>query len=604
VRRPEPLDTELLRANRKAGGPVPYSDPAPPTPARAAPRRARKLLDRGWRIAKGDMLALSPPIDWPDDAPSGAHAALMAWDPIGTLLMANDAAPDPRWVAAAAAIASDWSGIYGTVDDSAVWDASTTARRTIRLATLLDQAARDPLMSDDHLGELTVLAQLHAWALADDDRFSANDLVALSQIEAALELATRVGELPAADELEQQARHRLRTLIDTGLSRDGIWMTHTPTHHAHVTEALTRLADLHLSEDRNLIQARNKAEKALAWFILPDGTAPGFGEAEAFIASDWLAGAPKPSTGRIKQRWRTGPMRAAASACSAGRMPAETTRVFRRGGYVVLRNRWPDQPNDDDAAYVAMMAGRHSTRGKHADDLAVVWFDRGRHLLVDGGTYRGDSDDSLHRYLGAARAHNTIEIDGVDQFPGEPIGSGARQAGSLGSLRYGTARTRFGTDLVLRRMAVLEPGAWLLVLDWVRDRSDATHVYRQWFHLGADFEVKPGAGAPTFAAAGTELHATSLSSAELVEPVHGAVDPRQGWIATDDLVVVPAWAFGYEAAFEGAGGFVTLLSLSGPPTAASVSIATAHKADVQFTVGGERIALEVDLRADTVLRRG
>jgi ABC-type polysaccharide/polyol phosphate transport system ATPase subunit len=604
VRRAEPLDVEVLRANRKDREAEPYVDPAPPHVDKLAPRRARSILKRGWVTAAGDKVDLGDPDTWPANTHAGTYRALMAWEPVATLLMANMRVPDPRWIETATQFAVAWSTAYPTVDSSDVWSGEATAMRATRLGALIDIAARDPLMTDRNVQELTVLGTHHAWALEAEDRFEINGIAGLQQIGAMVALTTRVPEIADGSLLEHTARRRLQMFLDANLTRDGTWNHHTPAFHAAAVESLTALLDANPTLDRLATSSRNRSERALAWFVMPDGSLPGFGAAKSFSASAWLEGAAQPARKRINRRWRTGPMRAAASAGSSGRIPAETTAVFPTGGYVVLRNRWPTEPGRPDAAYLAMIAGRHSTLGKHADDLSIVWFDRGRHLLVDSGGYVGDPNDAHHQYVTSARAHNTIEIDEADQFPGEPHGGGAVQAGSLDTLRFGAARARFGESLVIRRAVVLEPGRWLLVVDSMRDRNgpDAGHRYRQWFHLPSDLEVRTTNGDVHVTGPNVELQAVSLSGARAVAPIRGAVDPRQGWVTPAEGVIEPAWAFGWETDGSDENGFITLLSLAGAPQVSTADF-DRRRAHVQFRVGNEQVALTIDLTGDLSVSR-
>jgi len=602
VRRADPLDVEILRANRKDLESAAYVDPAPPHAEKLAPNRARTILKRGWVSMTGETVDLSDPDTWPADTNTPAYRALMAWEPVATLLMANARVPDPRWIETATRFAVTWSTSYANVDTSDVWSGEPTAMRAMRLGALIDIAARDPLMTDRNLQELSVLGRHHAWALESDDRFEINGIAGLQQIAALLALTTRVPEIPDASLLEHTARRRLRMYLDANLTRDGTWNHHTPSFHASATETLSAILDANPTLDRSATASRNRSERALAWFVMPDGSLPGFGAATSFAASDWLQGAAQPALKRINRRWRTGPMRAAASAGRSGRTPPETTATFPTGGYVVLRNRWPTEPGQKDAAYLAMIAGRHSTLSKHADDLSIVWFDRGRQLLVDSGGYTGDPSDAHHHYVTSARAHNTIEIDGADQFPGEPYGGGAVQAGSLGTLRFGAARARFGQSLVIRRAVVLEPGRWLLVVDLIRNRDSVGHRYRQWFHLPSDLEVRDTNGEFHVTGPDTEVRAVSLSAAPAVAPIRGAVDPRQGWVTPAEGVIEPAWAFGWETEADDDAGFITLLSLAGAPHASSADF-DHRRAHVQFRVGTEHVALTVDLAGDLSVSR-
>ncbi len=597
VRRADPLDVEQLRTNRKALDLEPYTDPATPHPEKVAPQRARKLLERGWTLARAETMDLRPPITWPAERATPGYRALMAWEPVATLLMANARVPDPRWVEAATQFAVAWSAAYATVDTSEVWSSETTALRATRLAALVDVAARDPLSSDRALAELTVLAQHHAWALESEDRYEPGEIVALRQIGALLALTRRIPEIPDSALLDHTARRRLRAFVESGLTRDGTWNQHTPSYDAAAIEALTAILDANPALDASVTKDRNRSERALAWFVMPDGSLPGFGDATDFSASAWLDGASRPALGQINRRWRTGPMRAAASAGRGGRTPRETTAAFRTGGYVVLRNHWPTKPGSKEAAHLTMIAGRHSTRRKHADDLSIVWFDRGRHLLVDSGGSGGDPTEGHRSYVASARAHNTIEIDGEPQYPGDAYGAGAVEAGSIGTLRYGMARANFDDELVVRRAVVLEPGRWLLILDLMHDHSGDPHRFRQWFHLAADLDLHREANDILATGPNIAMRGYSLSGARSITPVRGAVDPRQGWVSPAEAVVEPAWAFGWEIEAADEGGFATLLSLAGEIQDADADIGH-HHAAVRFRLDGNAVDLTFDPRAD------
>jgi len=602
VRVPEPLDTEAMRTARSGSPASAFQDFAPPVPAARAAKRARKLIEVGWKRGRGDIVSLEPPIAWTGGSSEGA-AALNAWEPIGILLAAYAETPDRGWLQAAAAVAVDWVAYHPLPEMVPAWAPGVTGLRAHRLGALIDHLAADPLASDAALQSLTAAAQVHAAHLADEPRIPLTEIAGLYDIAGLIDLTTRVPEIPDADQLRILGEARLDGFLDASFSKDGIHLEHTPSYHAAVVETLTRLIDTGVIAGTKPTRIRNKAEKALAWFVVPDGSIAGFGDTEPVAVSDWLTGSDKPSLAGIKRRWRTGPMRGAASAGKAGRLPAERVRAFERGGYVVLRSTWPDQPAQQDAAYLAMMAGRHSTRRKHADDLSVIWYDAGRRLLVDAGSYDRPPDgeqataDRYRQYVTSAGAHNGIEIDGARHFPGEPFGSGATHAGELGSRRYGAAKATFG-QLVYRRLALLDPGKWLLLVDLLIDRSKTDHTYRNWLHFAPDLEV--AAIEDAFAVTGdrVDLQVRSLNGATPIGPLRGQLDPfPQGWHSPSDGVIEPVWGLGFEAAPGPGAMLATVLSLVGAVRPiATESGRGVNQAHLVFEVGGEVIDVTVDLR--------
>jgi len=609
VRRPEPLNPDDLRAARAGSESEAHHDLAPVTVPDRAPKRARRLISKGWQRGKGDIVSLDPPIGWTDAASARRFADLHSWEPIGTLLAANTKSPDDRWVKAAAAVASDWATAFPAPVQDDVWAPRTAGLRAHRLASLIDLLARDPVSSDKDLETLTASAQMHAWYLSDHDRFAADEstgaLEDVYRLAGLIALARRVPELADAVGLAASAVDRLHAMLDERFAGDGVHLDHTPSYHAATVEMMTKMLDSGLVDDSRIKEGRDRAERALAWFVLPDGTFAGFGETSGGTASAWLAGAEKPSVGRIRQRWRTGPMRAAASAGKIGKTPEETVHVFRRGGYVVVRNHWPVEPGDATAAYLAMMVGRHSARRKHADDLSLVWFDRGRHLLVDAGRYEPTSDEPYRAYVTSARAHNTIEIDLADHFAGEAYGSGATHGGTIDGLLYAAGRAPFAGDLVLRRLAVTAPGRWLLLVDLAVDGSSRPHRFRQWFHPAADLPVEV-AGDEVVASDGTtEMWACSLTAAGRLGPTRGEMDPEvQGWLSPSDGVIEPGWAFGWEVTDTPRTLFATVLSLAGPITEGSAAPGDSDTAaEVTFRIGDDQVTLSIDLGQEIPFHR-
>jgi hypothetical protein len=64
---------------------------------------------------------------------------------------------------------------------------------------------------------------------------------------------------------------------------------------------------------------------------------------------------------------------------AAGLPDESRLRVLPEAGYAVVRAPQPHGTHDHDTAgYLLLAAGFHSRAHKHADDLTICWFDRGR----------------------------------------------------------------------------------------------------------------------------------------------------------------------------------------------------------------------------------
>lgn len=80
---------------------------------------------------------------------------------------------------------------------------------------------------------------------------------------------------------------------------------------------------------------------------------------------------------------------------------------FNVGGYYLIR---------ESQTFTFIRCGNHKDRPAHADNLHIdVWY-KGQNVLVDGGTYKYNTDDeNLKLFMGTA-SHNTVMLDNNDQM--------------------------------------------------------------------------------------------------------------------------------------------------------------------------------------------
>jgi hypothetical protein len=354
--------------------------------------------------------------------------------------------------------------------------------------------------------------------------------------------------------------------------------------------SLAALVQAGMIVDAALVTRCERSEAALAWFVTPDGRLARFGDTHGRT----LSGAyddERIDLDGITTRWSHPAMRHVVSAGRIGSPPRDTTAAFRDGGFAVLRSRWPDPQDPAPLGYLALTAAFHSRTHKHADDLAIVWFDAGRALLVDAGNYgyiggRIDPnseagrlgywyDDPNRMYVESTAAHSTVLIDDTDQDRRrEPYGSGIRAAGLVAgdrSLRFAIGSV-FHRSIVHRRAVVAAFGRWLLIVDDLSDASGTVHTFEQRFHAAPDLEFEPAGGAAVLGDGhGPIVWAASAPPAEPTTPERGLEGPpMRGWHSPDDREMVPAWAFGWRTSGS-ATLMATILSLDGPSSPPTVS---------------------------------
>jgi hypothetical protein len=169
----------------------------------------------------------------------------------------------------------------------------------------------------------------------------------------------------------------------------------------------------------------------------------------------------------------------------------------------------------------------------------------------------------------------------------------------LGNHRYGAAKATFG-ELVYRRLALLDPGRWLLLVDLLLDRSNTEHTYRNWLHFAPDLEAVADDGGFSVTGDGVDLQVRSLTEAKPIGPMRGQLDPTpQGWYSPQDGVIEPAWGAGFEAASAPGTMLPTVLSLIGPVHPLLVEAGRGvNQAHLVFEVGDEIVDVTIDLRTE------
>jgi hypothetical protein len=92
----------------------------------------------------------------------------------------------------------------------------------------------------------------------------------------------------------------------------------------------------------------------------------------------------------------------------ARKLPQEGSKIYDRGGYVLLRNK---------EASVFLCYPRFRFRPAHADALHLDLWLRGRNILRDGGSYSYNAEQPWRDYFSGTISHNTIQFDSRDQMP-------------------------------------------------------------------------------------------------------------------------------------------------------------------------------------------
>lgn len=523
--------------------------------------RADRIIEGGWVWNGLPAVTLAPPIAW--DAVCALYRtwafALHSWDPLVPVLEAFDTTRDTRYLDFALGVALDWAESYPAraTESTFAWYDMAVGLRAQRLAYLLEAALWARRLGRAELEALVTSVRLHAHVLHDEplaERSNHGLYVAAGQ----LALAMQLPELPEAQEGAREARQRLERMLLAHFTTEGVHREHSPAYHRAVLGLVDRLLDAGLIGTSALPWKGEAAWAALGWLTTPDGGLAGFGDTDTRpLDADDLA--------KRSERMH------GANAQADG-IAARGLRVFPEGGYAVVRHDVAG-----GTSYLAQTCAFHSRIHKHADDLSLVWHDRGAELLVDAGRYgyegrtpRGSDlrkagfryADPGRVYVESTRAHNTVEIDGrsFNRRKELPYGSALRRWAEIDGLYLTEARVRHRRVRHTRVLA-FKPGDWLVVIDRLADRGERPHGFVQRFHFAPELELADRAGIG-FAVPGADedLFMAPLLRCRAVEPVRGSEPELLGWTSRAWRELTPCWTAAYAADDVLAWTFAALLS--------------------------------------------
>lgn len=518
---------------------------------------ADTLLRDGWKFHNTAVLPLEPPIVWQVNPRSKAFH-LHALDPVGDLLLAYSECGTIAYLERAYGITADWIAVHQTRlfdvpltdalriaveegEHSFAWYDMAIGQRAYRLAYLTDVIARFDDYTDHQFVDLLRTVLFHLAILREDRLFKSHNNHGLYQALGQLAAARRFDFLPALHFDSQQARERCRQMIEKSFFPSGAHKEHSPAYHRMILGSLIGASKAGLlSRDQEGLLA--KAQEVLRWMVQPNGILVPIGD-----------------TDRVPHKLKNPPV---------------GVRAYLDAGYAFARF---------DRSYLAQHAGFHSRVHKHADHLSFVWHDRGRDILTDPGrfAYEGKTvagsplfnagfwySHPSRIYVERTRAHNTIEIDGLD-FPRRKVtftGSSLQYADEQDGLVVTSCETYHFKTIRHWRGLVLLPSKFLLVLDWLHDDQNEKHEFRQNFHFAPEWSAVTHGGRVYAQAFTDQLFVSSLvpgtQTSEVIRGRQG--DDMFGWISDKPYSLVPSPSFAVIQKGTCSASFATLFCFDEP----------------------------------------
>ncbi|MGH8280792.1 MAG: alginate lyase family protein, partial [Gammaproteobacteria bacterium] len=300
---------------------------------------------------------------------------------------------------------------------------------------------------------------------------------------------------------------------------------------------------------------------AAAWFRRPDYA--------------WAAGGMAPEV-----PWLLGEAGELAFERMTPAKPHKTSRLFRHGGYAVMRDSWEPRGHQlifDVGPLGCPLSGGHG----HADLLSIQCSTFGETHLPDPGTYCYTADPHWRDYFRGTSAHSTVTVDGQNQAVPSGAFSWRRrpqarlnrwQSGAEFDLADAEHDAYFSlSDPVVHRRRVFfaKPRYWLIVDDL---RGLDLHEIQLRFQFALTTVVLDRSGwVHSCGASGAGLLLRAFAAVAIKADLqHGNTEPHQGWLSPDYGQLQPAPMLRYTCTAQLPLRIVTLLlpvadALGAPP---------------------------------------
>jgi hypothetical protein len=384
--------------------------------------------------------------------------------------------------------------------------------------------------------------------------------------------------------------------IQRQVTADGVHAEQSVSYHRFFLDHYYLVAALLAARGKSFSTATLARMEAMTRFLMhvvfPNGSAPAFGDGDsarglwvhAGAAGDYRAllalGAVlfdradfKAVAGPAPEEllWLFGRDGVRRYGALAAQLPQQTSVGFSDAGYYVLREGWGAE--DAMLVFDCGPLGFGPAAHGHADALSVQLCVAGYPYFVDAGTFSYNLDPSWRDAFRGTRAHNTVDVDGLEQST--PGGRMAWRSTAKANLRQRFSSSRFDlvegehdgylrlTQPVGHRRAVvaMKPDAWM-TLDVLE--GPGSHRLELWLHAAPDCLVQVDERRATLTSpAGRSIEARicdDTGDSRGFELVVGDDSERSAWFSPSYGTKVPSRALRFARQFHGSIRVVTCIA--------------------------------------------
>jgi hypothetical protein len=499
-------------------------------------KSAKKSIEKG-HLSQGVRIKLVTPMDWDKYSESlrSIRYKVQAWGGLDSVLHYDSLEEDDVMFSKAFSHIMDWINyfILDSNEDDFAWYDMAVGQRASKLAYTIRRAIQK---SEDieHIAAMIVCAEIHLRELMEEEKIAEHSNHGLFQMAGLLALAKSLPFLTNSESASSFAILKIKSMLENHFSDDFLHKEHSPMYHIFMTNYLSILLDSGFMADSDFfVELARGAIEAAAWFAMPNGMILPFGD-----------------TPNIPTAERTN-FQLYSSQSKIVSPPG--IKYFAKGGLVVHSHH-----SDKKGAigYLAFNGTFHSRQHKHADDFNIQLFSNGESILSDPGTFTYQYDLPERMYIESTRAHNCLEIDGLNysRFRKDAFGNCIQSVDVLGDFVLIDAeviRKRLVSDsipnnqvkmsdavdveITHRRKVIYLPDNFMLVVDLVD--SAQSHTYRQWFQINPELLLK-GNETELFirnSEGRSVARIIPLSPSESIAEIHSGVTVphMQGWASVN-----------------------------------------------------------------------
>ena len=559
-------------------------------------RTAEMRLQNGFNTGGKNVDMKKPPI-WADlhNSTRNFRYKMHSWVMLDTLLSADEKSNDDKYLNYAINIAYDWikNFILQEKNDEFAWYDMAVGQRATKLPYMLFRLIQNNAQKE-LIFHFILACEIHIVELSQRDRIAVHSNHGLFQIAGLIALVRSLPWLKISKDSYSIAIEVMREMLNDHFADDGLHKEHSPEYHLFMVNHLSSfLQSGWLRDIPELVELVSKVEEAAHWMQNPKMEVIPLGDSKNSLPS--------------LDRWH-----AMSEKLKIG------LKVFHQGGLAIHNTS-----SDKGKSQLVFSAQFHSRQHKHADHLTILYHLNGHPLLVDAGTYTYQYDLPQRIYCESTRAHNTVEIDGLNysRFRQDSFGSCLEFAEEIGECTIFSGRLhhkhlissfipnnkiqnsdKIKCDINHTRSIIHYPGRFLAVIDQID--SNESHDYIQWNHLAPHLSIRKYTNSKIGIHNSKEetvcIVLTSDSEAnplDIIE-IEGQSHPHlQGWFSHDGRELIPNPVLGFTTFGENK-AFVTVFDFK---------MANTGKPYLRIGSSGnyQRFALTQDgLKVDFKIRRG